>query len=318
MNYLIKRMLFALCCLFCFGERAGAQTEIDGIMMAKNKFCFGPMYSYSSWTHYWEGTLKRNNENLGRVSTKMAALMGNFGITDKLNILFSLPYVATKASAGTLHGLSGLQDLSLWVKWMPVEQKIGKGDFSAYAIGGYSLPTSNYAADFLPLSIGLRSRNLSLRAMADYQAGWFFVTGSATYVMRSNITIDRSAYYTTEMHYTNKVDMPDAASFNFRTGYRRGNLIAEAVLDNWTTLGGFDITRNNMPFPSNRMNATRAGVNFKYDVTQLPGFSVTGGGHYTLAGRNMGQATTVYGGLLYIIDFGSGKRTAAATSPKMN
>lgn len=312
----LLRMLCAVCCLVTFREQAIAQTDIDGIMMAKNMFCIGPVYSYSSWTDYWEGTMKRDNENLGRVSTQMAAIMGNYGITDKLNVLFSLPYVATKASAGTLHGLNGVQDFNLWVKWMPIEQKIGKGDFTAYAIGGYSLPASNYAADFLPLSIGLRSRNLSLRAMADYQLGWFFVTGSATYVSRSNITIDRSAYYTTEMHYTNKVDMPDAASFNFRTGYRQGNLIAEAVVDNWTTLGGFDITRNNMPFPSNKMNATRVGANFKYEITKLRGLSLIGGGNYTVAGRNMGQATTVYGGIFYILDFAGSRKTT--TSPKMN
>ncbi len=317
LNY-CKRLLIAVSCLALFHVPATAQTDIDGIMMTKNNFCSGLMYSYSSWTNYWEGKLKRENLNLGRVSTQMIGVMGNYGITDKLNVLFNLPYVATKASAGTLHGLEGVQDLSLYVKWMPIEKKIGKGDFSAYAIGGYSLPVSNYAADFLPLSIGLRSRNIYLRAMADYQLGRFFVTGSGTYVQRSNIKIDRSAYYTTEMHLTNKVDMPDAASFNFRTGYRYGGFIAEAVLDNWTTLGGFDITRNNMPFPSNEMNATKLGLNFKYEIAAVQGLSVTGGGNYTIAGRNMGQATTVNGGIFYILNFNGKKSATKPSSPKTN
>jgi hypothetical protein len=298
---------------------ARSQTDIDAIMMTKNNFCTGLMYGYSSWTNYWEGTLKRDNQNLGRVSTQMVGIMGNYGISDKLNVLFSLPYVSTKASAGTLHGMHGLQDLSLYIKWMPIEQKIGKGDFSAYAIGGYSLPLSDYPADYLPLSIGLRSKNIYLRAMADYQLGSWFITGSGTYVQRSNITIDRTAYYTTEMHLTNKVDMPDAAAFNVRAGYRRYGWIAEAVLDNWTTLGGFDITRNNMPFPSNKMNATRLGVNIKYEIPAVPGLSVIGNGNYTIAGRNMGQATSVSGGVFYIIDFsGKKKVTSNNSSPKTN
>jgi hypothetical protein len=300
------------------GTSASAQTDIDGIMMTKNNFCTGLMYSYSSWTNYWEGTLKRDNENLGRVSTQMIGVMGNYGITDKLNVLFSVPYVATKASAGTLHGMEGVQDLSVHVKWMPIEKKIGKGDFSAYAIGGYSFPMSNYAADFLPLSIGLHSRNIYLRAMADYQLGRFFVTGSGTWVQRSNITIDRSAYYTTEMHLTNKVDMPDAAAFNVRIGYRYHGIIAEGVLDNWTTLGGFDITRNNMPFPSNKMNATRLGVNFKWELQAIKGLSLIGGGNYTIAGRNMGQATSVNGGLFYILNFSKKKSSTNSSSPKTN
>lgn len=312
------RFTIAWGCLALIHLNAAGQTEIDGIMMQKNNLCIGPLYSYSSWTNYWEGTKKRDNENLGRVSTQMFSIMGNYGISDKLNVLFSVPYVTTKASAGTLHGMKGVQDLSLWVKWMPIEKTIGKGDFSAYAIGGYSLPVSNYAADFLPLSIGLRSRNLSLRAMADYQLGWFFVTGSATYINRSNIKIDRTAYYTTEMHLTNEVDMPDAASFNFRTGYRHGDLIAEAVVDNWTTLGGFDITRNNMPFPSNEMNATRVGVNLKYEVRAVAGLSLIGGGNYTVAGRNVGQASTVYGGIFYILNFTGKKGAPTPSTPQMN
>lgn len=317
LNYL-KRIYIAVSCLVLLHASASAQTDIDGIMMTKNNFCTGLMYGYSSWTNYWEGTLKRDNENLGRVSTQMIGVMGNYGISDKLNVLFSLPYVSTKASAGTLHGMEGMQDLSLYIKWMPIEKKIGKGDFSAYAIGGYSFPVSDYAADFLPLSIGLLSRNIYLRAMADYQLGRVFVTGSGTWIQRSNITIDRTAYYTTEMHLTNKVDMPDAATFNFRTGYRYNGIIAEAVLDNWTTLGGFDITRNNMPFPSNKMNATRLGVNFKYEMQAIPGLSLIGGGNYVIAGRNVGQATSVNGGIFYIINFNGKKPSPQPSSPKTN
>ena len=50
------------------------------------------------------------------------------------------------------------------------------------------------------------------------------------------------------MHYTNEVEMPNGSNYNLRLGYRSNRLIAEAVINNWTSLGGFDITRNNMPF----------------------------------------------------------------------
>jgi hypothetical protein len=293
---------------------AVAQTDIDGIMMTKNNFCVGPMYGYSSWKKYWEGTLKRENLNLGTVSTQMFGIMGNYGVSDKLNVLFNVPYVKTKASAGTLHGQKGFQDGSLWVKYMPLEKTIGKGDLSVYGIAGVSVPLSNYVADFLPLSLGLRSKTLSLRAMGDYQVGRVFVTASGTYVFRSNIKIDRDAYYTTEMHYTNEVYMPDALSFNFRTGYRHGNLIAEAIFDNWTTLGGFDITRNNMPFPSNRMNATRLGFNVKYEVSAIRGLSVVADGNHVIKGRNVGQSTGISASLFYILNFS--KKKPAADSPK--
>lgn len=297
-----------------FSHTGFAQTDIDGLMMEKNAFCVGPMYSYSSWTEYWEGTFKRDNENLGRVSTQMYSVMGNYGISRKLNALFSVPYVKTKASAGTLRGLDGLQDLSLFLKWRPFNKKIGDGRLALFGIAGVSFPLTNYVADYLPLSIGMRSKTASARVMADYQRGNLFATGSATYVLRDNIEIDREAYYTTRLHITNEVEMPDGANFNFRAGFRNHRLIAEAVVNNWTTLGGFDITRNNMPFPSNKMNATMAGVNLKYVIPSLPQLSVVAGGMYTLAGRNVGQATTVYGSLFYVFDLGRKAKSTDQTS----
>jgi hypothetical protein len=106
------------------------------------------------------------------------------------------------------------------------------------------------------------------------------------------------------MHYTHEVEMPNGANFNFRAGFRNQRWIAEAVLNNWTTLGGFDIARNSMPFPSNKMNATTVGVNLKYVLPPLPQLSIVAGGNTTIAGRNMGQATSVYGSFFYVFNLG--------------
>jgi hypothetical protein len=312
----MKKIFVALCAMIMISSASISQTEIDGIMMEKNGLCIGPMFGYSSWTNYWEGKLKRENLNLGDVSTQMYSVMGNYGITNKLNVLFGLPYVKTKASAGQLNGQEGVQDLSLWIKWKAYSKKIGSGRLSLFAIGGYSLPVSDYTGDFLPMSIGLESKNLSLRGMADYQKGSWFGTLSGTYVKRSNITLDRDAYYTTEMHYSNKVDMSDAASLNVRAGYRNKGLIAEAVFDHWNTLGGFDITRNNMPFASNEMDMSRIGFNFKYDMPFHPQLSLTGNVMTTIAGRNIGQATGYNAGIFYVIDFTKKKKTDADDSKK--
>jgi hypothetical protein len=293
-----------------------SQTDIDAIMMEKNALCIGPMVGYSSWKNYWEGTLKRENLNLGTVSTQMYSVMGTYGITNKWNVLVGLPYVKTKASAGQLNGQEGIQDLSLWVKWKPFSKKIWSGRLSLFAIGGFSFPVSEYTGDFLPMSIGLESKNLSLRAMADYQRGSWFGTVSGTYIRRSNILIDRNSYYTTEVHYSNEVKMPSAASFNVRLGYRDKGLIAEAFVDDWITFEGFDITRNNMPFPSNNMDATRVGFNFKYDMPFLRQLSLTGNVFTTVAGRNVGQATGFNAGIFYVIDFSKKQKTDSKDEKK--
>src|SRR5262245_6988773 len=118
MKRFLNQNKFLITAIFCVQlSSVFAQTDMDAIMMEKNALCVGPMYSYSSWKNYWEGTLKRENLNLGKVSTQMLGGMGAYGISRKLNALFSAPWVKTKASAGTLHGLEGIQDLSLFLKW---------------------------------------------------------------------------------------------------------------------------------------------------------------------------------------------------------
>jgi len=110
------------------------------------------------------------------------------------------------------------------------------------------------------------------------------------------------------MHLTNKVDMPDMISFNFRTGYRSNRLVLEAVLSNMITLGGLDIRKNDMPFPSNKMNATMMGGHFRYDLPVIKRLSLTGGAAFTIAGRNVGQATSFDAGVYYILDFSPKKK----------
>lgn len=308
----MKRNVLTYLLLAALPFSVKAQTDIDALMMAKNNFCVGGTYSHSSWKNYWEGTSKRENLNIGTVSTNAFAVMGNYGITDKLNVLFGLPYIKNQASSGTLHSDQGVQDLSLWLKWMPIEKKLTPNSvFSLYTLGGFSTPLSNYQADYLPIAIGLHSTNLSGRLMVDYQNHDFFATASGTYQYRNNIKIDRTSYYTDEMHNTNEVQMPDVASYNVRTGIRTFRVIAEAFFQQNFTLGGFDITRNNMPFPSNKMNASMVGAHVKYVFKKLPALSVETGGSYVVKGRNVGQATEFNGSVFYIIPFGKSKVNAS-------
>jgi len=317
LNFSKVALSFALGFLLLAPALVKAQTDEDAIMMTRKNLCIGGTYMYSSWDHYWEGTFKRTNPNLGTVSTQSVMLMGTYGITDKLNVIVGAPYVWTHATRGTLHGQHGVQDVSAWIKWDALDLKIGKGVLSIYALGGGSIPTHDYIADFLPLSIGLHAKTLSGRLLLDYQLSNFFITASGTYTGRSDITIDRNAYYTTSLHLTNKVDMPDMVSWNARAGYRSNWLIAEAVVSDMITIGGFDIRKNDMPFPSNKMNSLMAGVDFKYTLpNKLNALSIVGGYMNTLKGRNVGQSQSFDLGAFYVLDFSHKKAKAHNTAGK--
>lgn len=298
--------------LYCISSPLKAQTDMDAITLKRNVLCVGGMYVNDSWTDYWEGTFKRSNQNIGKITTQMYGVMGAYGITDKLNLFFGAPYVKTNASKGTLGGLDGVQDLSLSAKYLAAQRKFGTSRLSVYAIGKVTFPLSNYVVDFLPLSIGLGSKTASLRGMVDYQFSKFFVTVSGAYTLRSNVDIDRTAYYTTEMHYSKEVEMPNTTDYNVRAGYRSKYWLAEAIYSDMYTLGGFDIRKNDMPFPSNEMNARRIGANFKHTLKQVRGLEIVAGAMYTLHGRNVGQSTTYNGGIFYLMDL------SARNKPRTN
>lgn len=280
-----------------------AQTDADAIMMNKYQWCNGISYEHSQWKNYWEGTLKRNNQNLGTFTSQSAMFMTNYGITNRLNVMATLPYIWNQVSAGTLHKMKGLQDVSAAIKWKAVATKIGKAKLGFYAIGSLSTPTQNYVVDFLPLAIGFGSTNFTVRALADVQVGKFYTTASYSYTIRNNTKIDRTAYYTDHMIYSNIVAMPNVANYMLSAGIRSKFLVAEVMIKNMTTLGGFDIRRNDMPFPSNRMNMTAVGAHIKYTLPFYTHIELTADGSQVIKGRNVGEATNFGLGVYYLFNF---------------
>jgi hypothetical protein len=280
---------------------AKAQTVDDAIMMSKKQWCNGLTYMHSSWNEYWEGTTKRSNQNLGTVTTQSVMFMSSYGITDKLNVLVNVPYVWTNASAGTLHGMKGFQDIDVDLKYEFYKSKIGNGRLSLIGLVGVTTPLSNYENDFLPMSIGLGSTNLSGRLTADYQNGLFFATISSAYVFRSDVTVDRTSYYTNQINYTDEVDMPNQLNSNLFVGIRNSSLTAQVQLMNMYTFGGYDIRKNDMPFVSNQMNMTSLGAHVKYFLPFVTNLEVVASADFVIAGRNVGQAQTYMGGFFYIL-----------------
>jgi hypothetical protein len=168
------KIKFLTTVLLVFGIQLQAQTDMDGLMMAKRNLCGGIVVGQSQWNHYWEGTLYRNNENIGTFTSQMAMAMANYGISDKFNIIASAPYLKNQTSAGTLRGQQGLQDLSMTAKW----EFFGKGYKHAYvsllALGTVSASLTNYVADYLPLAIGMQSKTASGKLMIDIQRKYVY------------------------------------------------------------------------------------------------------------------------------------------------
>jgi Putative MetA-pathway of phenol degradation len=303
--YLLLAALFPLV--------ATAQTLTDGFMMPKNDLCTGFMFTHDQWTKYWEGPLKRDNDNIGKVTTQTITWVGVYGLSDKFNVVVMVPYVKTKASKGTLTGMEGIQDLSLGVKYNFFTYESGSLKFKTFAGANFTTPLSNYTADFLPLSIGMESKKFSLRvgSYLRHKTGLFF-NANVGYTYRTNVTIDRPAYYTgNELYLTNEVWMPNVFDLVAGFGYAKGPLQVHIDYMQQNTLGGADIRRQDMPFVSNRMNYSKVGLDIQYFLPQPKGLAVKGMFSTTSAGRNVGQSTTVTLGLLYTIHFSNEEKPLA-------
>ncbi len=290
---------------------ATAQTLSDGLMMPKNDFCTGVLYSHDRWTNYWEGTLKRDNGNIGSVTTQMITWVGNYGITDKINAIAMVPYVKTEASQGTMQGMNGLQDLTLGVKYQALSAPLGRGTLRGFVAGLISTPLTDYTPDFLPLSIGLASTNVGGRATVSYT--WekgFYMNVSTGYTWRSNVTLDRPSYFTDgEIYFTSEVQMPNVFDYNLDAGYWHNGLQVVVTYQQQNVLGGGDIRRQDMPFVSNRMNFSRVGALVMYYLPFAKNLAVRAMVNQTIAGRNVGESTTLLGGFLYTLHFGANKKT---------
>lgn len=282
-----------------------AQTLTDGLMMPKKDLCTGFIYTHDKWDEYWEGELSRKNGNIGTVTTQTLMWMGAYGVTDRINVIAMLPYVKTKASQGTLTGMEGVQDLSLGVKYNFWRKDFEKSRFKTFAVLNFSTPMTDYTADFLPLSIGMESTNITYRLTTWYRHELgLFANASAGYTWRSNVEIDRPAYYTgDELYNTNEVEMPNVFDLFVSVGYQKGPVQAELSYAQQNTLGGSDIRRQDMPFVSNRMNFSKVNAMVMYYLPKPRGLAVRGAYMTTVAGRNVGKSNTLLAGVLYTIHF---------------
>ena len=300
------RPTFVFIILFLLASRASGQTITDHLMMPKKDFCSGFLYIHEQWKDYWEGAEKRDNQNIGIITTSQIMWVGNYGLSDKINLIAMLPYVKTSASGGTLTGLEGIQDLTLAIKYALVEKEISSGTFTAFGILSGSTPLTNYTPDYLPLSIGMASTTVSPRLTVSYKlsSGWYALASGA-YVWRSNVSLDRPSYFTDgNIYFTNQVWMPNQFAGFYSFGYNKNALQVELNLTQQNTLGGGDIRKQDMPFVSNRMNAMRLGVLGMYYLPKPKNLALRAQVSYTLNGLNVGQSVAVMAGFLYTFHFG--------------
>jgi hypothetical protein len=295
------------------GASLHAQTIDDALMIPRRQLFTGALYSHDSWNHYWEGDLYRTNGNLGTVTTQAVTWSGNYGITDRFDVIVEVPYVWTHSSQGVLHSMHGFQDLTIAGKYNVLDRRFTRyGRFRAFGVVVGGIPMTDYSPDFLPLSIGLGSKRIAARGTVNFQSdrGWF-LTGSTAYTWRDNVTLNRSTYFTNgQLYLTNQVQMPNVFDYITSGGWLSRGRMAQFSFFQQRTLGGGDIRRQDMPFVSNKMNLSQISGMVMYPMPgDLHNLSYQFTYGYVISGRNVGQSSTFTTGFQYTIHFERGPRS---------
>lgn len=297
----MRKHYISLGLLWAFFLSVSAQTPTDGLMMPQKSWCTLVQYSSTQWEDYWQGETQRSNLNLGTFTAQNVMIMPNYGITDHLNVMAALPYVWTKSSASYLDGQNGVQDLSLWLKYQAWGKKWSSGsEFKAQVSGGLSTPVSNYVNDFLPFSIGLRSKTASLRGVLNFtHKTGLYATAQGGHTWRSNVEVDKDSYlFNNELINSNEMPVPNVFDGSARLGFINKHVQAEVWYEYFTGLTGDDIRYNEAPQPTNKMQAAAVGIFGKYFI--IPNkIAVQASYAQVLSGRNVGKGATVSAGATY-------------------
>jgi hypothetical protein len=297
---LVQAVPLVLLGLAVHATPARAQTLDDGVMLPRHQLRVGVEYGHDRWDQYWEGTLRRSNENIGALTTRSVTWTAGYGLTSRLSLLAALPHVRTHASEGVLQEMRGWQDLTVAAKMGLFERRLAdRATLGTVLLAAAAVPTSDYTPDFLPLSIGLGVRRATARGVMHLQdRSGVFVEAGAGYSWRSTVHLDRPAYYTDgRLVLSDEVAMPDVFDYAVGAGFQGGGLQLPIMLVGQRTLGGGDIRRQDMPFVSNRMDFVRLQARAMYALPRARGVMLGAGLARTLTGRNVGQSTTLWAGL---------------------
>ncbi|MEB2776188.1 transporter [Algoriphagus sp. D3-2-R+10] len=282
-----------------------AQTPTDGLMMPKGDICFLLNFEYGQFDHYWEGETLRKNGTIAKVQRKTAMVMAAYGITKRLDAYVGLPYVSTNSTTpngGKFAGTSGIQDLTLGLKYEALRKNGEKGEWTAFGSVVFSSPVSNYLSDYQPYSLGIGAPQLAWRALVEYE--WnsgLYLRGNGGYIWKGYTEAEREYYYNDGSYFTSWMDVPSAWTYEAVVGkwFMNKSLRAELSYNSSISTSGDDIRAYNAPQPTNKVNMDRIGAFAQYFLNNPKGLGLVASYSRVINGRNAPELSVFSAGVTY-------------------
>lgn len=271
-----------------------AQSPLSGFM--KNKGEGAAVVSYSS-EKYDKVFLVPNTIDgvpvFNEVQITSVSLYGEYGITNRLNVILNVPYIKAEGSASDQvlannnfeNVRQGLQDLKVYAKYDLTSFNFAEARLNFMGAVGFETPLGDYPVDEglqSIIAIGNRSTTVNATGIFMYKVNTgLFLTGQMGYSIKNG-------------------EVPNALMSEFKVGYAGSRFYLDGFIANQLSdKGGVDILGEGFTgfFPATRVNYTRVGVNAYLPL--IEGIGLTGGVNQYVAGRNIGKSTGYYAGLAY-------------------
>ncbi|WP_130736304.1 hypothetical protein [Flavobacterium sp. J27] len=292
---MIKKELLSIVAVLVFTSvnTAYSQSPISGFMQGKGKGNVSISYSSEKYDAVYLVPEEVDGVPIfNEVQVSSASLYATYGITDQLDVVFSLPYITAKGSASqeVLNNLNyenkrkGVQDMTVFVKYNPFYFDYGSSSLRLIGALGLKTPLGNYDVDEglqSIIAIGNRSTTLSAIGLAMFKMNsGFFASGQFGGNLASK-------------------EVPNSYTSELKLGYAVTKFYGDAYLANQTSTSGVDILGQGFQgfFPATKVNYTKIGLNLYAPIYQ--DFGLATGASTLIAGRNIGKATGFYGALVY-------------------
>lgn len=243
----------------------GLALDINGFMPEAARGDLAVSYTAESWDEFWVGETRVSDPGVGEVETDSLAVWFQWGFTDNFALVANLPYVDTTSDGLAGFEDSGLQDLSVLLKY----RFLSSGPHNLVAGLGVRTAASDYEGN-LPVDIGDDTTDALLRLVYQFQREGFYFSQQVGYDIRGE-------------------DAPDGFPLYTELGFTYGRITYSGFYSRLIADGGFDIGDPGFTFPGLQEEYSRAGLKVYGRITDRVGLS----GLYftTLDGRNTGDAS---------------------------
>lgn len=265
----LARLVCSLSVAWVVAPPAAQALDLNGFLPAPGETTLALSTTAESWDEFWVGTRKVTDPGVGEADIRSLSLWGRYGFTDRLALVFNLPYVDAESDGLAGFEQSSVQDLSALLQYELLQRPAGALTFHLSAALGGRVPVEDYDAN-RPIDVGDGTSDVLTRVVAQLRGERFFVSQQIGFDLRGD-------------------DAPDQFPLYTEAGLTTGQLTWSAFLSVLLADGGTDIGDPGFTFPSNQEEFQRVGAKIYARLT--PAFGLSAGGFTTLDGRNTAKAT---------------------------